>query len=124
MIEHVSLGTKRYAQAVHFYQSVLAPLGMRLLRDTGKEAAFGTGEHWGFFLYPIDGDSPVVAPGTHVALAAVSQAHVRAVHKAALTAEGHDIFTPRTRPDISATYFGAMFSDLDGHRIEVLTNAA
>ena len=36
----------------------------------------------------------------------------------------HDIFTPRERPDISNTYFGAMFHDLDGHRIEVLTHNA
>ena len=36
---------------------------------------------------------------------------------------GRDLFSPRERPDISPTYFGAMFSDLDGHRIEVLTNA-
>ena len=34
MIDHVSLGTNRYAQAVAFYQRVLEPLGLTLLRDT------------------------------------------------------------------------------------------
>jgi predicted lactoylglutathione lyase len=41
-----------------------------------------------------------------------------------MEAQAPDIFAPRTRPDINNTYFGAMFNDLDGHRIEVLTHAA
>jgi hypothetical protein len=45
-------------------------------------------------------------------------------HEAALAAAARDIFTPRTRPDISESYFGAMFHDLDGHRIEVKTREA
>ncbi|MBV8657382.1 MAG: VOC family protein [Burkholderiales bacterium] len=124
MIEHVSLGTTRYADAVAFYQRVLAPLGMELLRDTGKEASFGTPAHWCFFLYPIAPDQAVTAPGMHVALASPSRQTVETVHATALTESAQDIFTPRERPDISPTYYGAMFYDLDGHRLEVLTNAA
>ena len=44
MIDHVSVGTRRYPEAVAFYRQVLAPLGIELLRDTGQEAAFGTAE--------------------------------------------------------------------------------
>lgn len=124
MIDHVSLGTRHYAQAVAFYQQALMPLGMELQRDTGAEAAFGTASQWSFFLYPVEEDQQVTAKGTHIALGASSRVVVAAVHTAALAAAGQDIFTPRTRPDISPTYFGAMFHDLDGHRIEVLTNAA
>ena len=58
----------------------------------------------------------------HVALGAGSRAAVSAAHEAALAAAAQDLFTPRERPDISTTYFGAMFRDLDGHRIEILTN--
>lgn len=122
MIDHVSLGTVRYADAVTFYRAALAPLGMSLLRDTGAEAAFGTAVHWSFFLYPVD--APATARGTHLAFGAPSRSVVMAAHEAALAAGGQDLFTPRERPDISATYFGAMFTDLDGHRIEMLTNAA
>lgn len=122
MIDHVSLGTTRYAEAVAFYVKVFAPLGWSLLRDTGQEASFGTPAHWSFFLYPVPPDEQVVARGTHVALGVESRALVRAAHAAALAASGQDIFTPRARPDISPTYFGAMFHDPDGHRIEVLTN--
>ena len=46
MIDHVSLGTTRYAEAVDFYRRALAPLGLALQRDTGAEAAFGTAENW------------------------------------------------------------------------------
>lgn len=123
MIDHVSLGTRRYADSVAFYSRVLAPLGMGLLRDTGSEAAFGTPERWCFFLYPVPEDEAVTARGAHIALGAPGRGAVAATHEAALAAEARDIFTPRARPDISETYFGAMFHDLDGHRIEVLTNA-
>jgi len=123
MIDHISLGTTDYAAAVSYYQRVLEPLGISLLRDTGKEAAFGTSVQWAFFLYPVEGEK-VTAPGMHIALAAPSRQAVAAVHAAALAAGASDIFAPRLRPDISDTYFGAMVHDLDGHRFEVLTNAA
>ncbi|HEX6703702.1 MAG TPA: VOC family protein [Albitalea sp.] len=124
MIDHVSLGTARYADAVAFYRRVLAPLGLSLQRDTGAEAAFGTPDRWTFFLYPVPAGDKPTAPGTHLAFAAPTRAAVAAAHDAALTSTGTDLFTPRERPDISPSYFGAMFLDLDGHRIEVLTNAA
>ena len=125
MIDHVSLGTTRYAESVAFYRQVLAPLGAELQRDTGAEAAFGDAAHWSFFLYPAPPDERrVTAPGMHLAFAAASRAQVAAVHDAALAAAGRDLFTPRERPDISSTYFGAMFLDPDGHRIEVKTDAA
>ena len=124
MIDHLSLGTTRYVESVAFYRQVLAPLGVVLLRDTGAEAAFGTPSHWSFFLYPIAASEKVTALGTHVAFTAASRADVSLVHQTALATLAQDLFAPRQRPDISATYFGAMFLDLDGHRIEVLTNAA
>lgn len=123
MIDHASLGTHRYAETVAFFQRALAPLGLTLLRDTGAEAAFGTEAHWSFFVYPVASDEHVVAKGTHLALSAASREQVAQVHAAALEAGAADIFAPRERPDISSTYFGAMFHDLDGHRLEVLTNS-
>jgi catechol 2,3-dioxygenase-like lactoylglutathione lyase family enzyme len=123
MIAHVSLGTTRYAQAVSFYEQVFAPLGLRLVRDTGKEAAFGTDAHWSFFLYPVAADEQVASKGMHVAFDAPSHHVVEQVHETALGLSAADVFTPRKRPDISETYFGAMFKDLDGHSVEVLTNS-
>ena len=76
-----------------------------------------------FFLYPVEAGTAVTAPKMHVALAAPSRTAVQAVHRQALELGAADLFSPRTRPDIGPTYFGAMFADLDGHRIEVLTHA-
>jgi len=121
MLDHVSFGTTRYIEAVAFYQQVLAPLGYELLRDTGREAAFGTPERWCFFLYPVDPGEPVDGAGTHLAIAAPSRDGVRGAHAAALQAAGTDLWSPRERPDIDDLYYGAMFRDLDGHRIEVMT---
>lgn len=123
MINHVSLGTMRYVDAVNFYCQVLAPLGLELQRDTRAEAAFGTPEHWSFFLYPVAAEERVVAKGSHVAFGAASREQVEAIHAKAIVCSAQDIFSPRERPDISSTYFGAMFKDLDGHSVEVLSNA-
>lgn len=79
---------------------------------------------WSFFLYPVAANEGVTAPGTHLAFQAASRAEVVAVYEQAMLASATSLFTPRERPDISATYFGAMFTDLDGHRIEVLTDGA
>jgi catechol 2,3-dioxygenase-like lactoylglutathione lyase family enzyme len=122
-LDHISVGTHDYPRAVQFYGHALLPLGMSLQRDTGAEAAFGTPTQWSFFLYPVPAEQKITAPGAHLAFAAPSRAVVQAVYAAAIAASAQDIFTPRLRPDINATYFGAMFTDLDGHRIEVLTHA-
>jgi catechol 2,3-dioxygenase-like lactoylglutathione lyase family enzyme len=123
VIDHVSLGTTRYAESVAFYRRVLAPLGFELLSHGDAEAAFGLRPHWSFVLYPQAADDTVVGRGMHLAFGAPSRVHVAAVHEAAIAASAQDLWSPRARPDISTTYFGAMFLDLDGHRIEVLTNA-
>ncbi|HUG25998.1 VOC family protein [Piscinibacter sp.] len=122
MINHVSLGTNRYAESVDFYQRALAPLRMTLQRDTGAEASFGTPSQWSFYLYAVAAQEHVTERGMHLTFDAASRADVAAVHAAAMAASATDVFTPRERPGIGPTYFGAMFLDLDGHRIEVLTH--
>jgi catechol 2,3-dioxygenase-like lactoylglutathione lyase family enzyme len=124
MIDHLSVGSHRYTESVAFYRQVLAPLGLALQRDTGAEAAFGTADQRCFFVYPVEAQHGVLGRGTHVAWRAPSRAAVEAVHAAAIQAAGVDLFTPRERPDLSATYYGAMFTDPDGHRIEVKTDAS
>ena len=123
MIDHLSLGSARFARAVLFYRDVLAPLGLQLVKHTGGEAAFGRGDDWCLFLYPTPLGRHIVGDRMHVALKAPSRSAVVAAHDAALAAEGADLFAPRERPDLAPTYFGAMFTDLDGPRIEILTHA-
>jgi catechol 2,3-dioxygenase-like lactoylglutathione lyase family enzyme len=109
---------------VAFYCAALAPLGIALRRDTGAEASFGTAEHWSFFVYPLDAGEQPVAPKMHIAFAAPSRAVVERSHALALAGGAREVRKPGLRPDISASYYGAIFTDLDGHKIEILTNAA
>jgi catechol 2,3-dioxygenase-like lactoylglutathione lyase family enzyme len=124
MIDHLSVGSHRYTESAAFYRRVLAPLGIALQRDTGAEAAFGTEAWWSFFVYPAAAGESVRAERMHIAWRAASRAAVDAVYRTALASGASDIFSPRPRPDISPSYYGAMFADLDGHRIEVKTDAA
>lgn len=122
MIDHVSIGSENYSEAVAFYRAALAPLGIGLQRDKGDEAAFGTEDHWGFFVYPVEPGRQIVAPRMHIAFAAPSRAEVERAHVVALASGGREVRAPEARPEISATYFGGLFTDLDGHKIEILTN--
>lgn len=124
MIDHVSIGSRNYPGSVAFYCAMLAPLGISLQRDTGAEASFGTTEHWSFFVYPLGASEEPVAPKMHIAFAAPSRAVVERSHAVALAVGARAVREPGPRPDISATYYGAIFTDLDGHKIEILTNAA
>lgn len=124
MIDHLSLGTHRFEVAVEFYRIVLSPCNIELLRQKENEAAFGTTAQWGFFLNRLGDAEPATAAGMHLAFSAVSREIVQQVFEAGLEQGGAPIFSPRERPDISPSYFGAMFRDLDGHKIEVVTNAA
>jgi predicted lactoylglutathione lyase len=65
----------------------------------------------------------VTAAGMHVAFGAASRHAVVQAHANAIAAGGTSIVTPRMRPEISDIYFGAVFFDVDGHRIEVKTDA-
>ncbi|QJR15845.1 VOC family protein [Usitatibacter palustris] len=123
MIDHVSIGSENYSQAVAFYRAALGPLGVDLQRDKGDEAAFGTKDHWGFFLYPVDPGRQIVAPRMHIAFAAPSRMDVQRAHDIALANGAREVRAPCERPDISNTYFGSLFTDLDGHKIEILTNS-
>ena len=122
------------SKRVHRQRGAVLPLAMLILLVlsavllglaslTGQEAAFGTPERWSFYLYPAAAGDGIVGARMHVAFGAPSRAAVEQVHAAALAAGAHDVFTPRERPDISPTYYGAMFRSADGHAIEVLTNA-
>jgi catechol 2,3-dioxygenase-like lactoylglutathione lyase family enzyme len=124
VIDHLSVGTTDYTSAVAFYRAALGPLGLALQRDTGVEADFGTEAHWCFIVYPLEKDEQPVAPRMHIAFAAPSRAAVERAHVVALASGAKEVRPPGLRPDISATYFGGVFTDLDGHKIEVLTNAA
>ena len=126
MIDHLSLGVADFGRSLPFYDALLGPLGFHLMSNTGAEAGFGN-EAVGrpFFLYPIDvaATGRVTAPGTHVAFACADRAAVDAAFAAAMAAGGAAAPRPAARPELSASYYGAIVLDPDGHRLELVTYA-
>src|SRR6202521_4516068 len=114
---HVAVGTNDLAKARAFYDSVLAPLGYRRLKDFGDG-----GSCWGqtteevMVLKPADGKPATFANGGTISFEAPSRAAVAAFHSAALAAGGKDEGAVGPRgfwPDAYAGYC----HDLDGNKI-------
>jgi catechol 2,3-dioxygenase-like lactoylglutathione lyase family enzyme len=126
MLDHVSLGTHHLDRAAAFYARTLAPLGYRITVQNEKEVGFGIGDDWIFFLYPVASETPVTGTRTHVAFRAGHRAAVIAAHAQALAQGGGAVpdRDPDARPQFGADYFGGVFTDLDGHAIELMTRAA
>jgi catechol 2,3-dioxygenase-like lactoylglutathione lyase family enzyme len=120
MIDHVSLGTKRLAQAITFYETCLSGLGYGLLHQTEKEAAFGADGKWEFWLYSVAPEESVVGARSHVAIAADSCEKVVRFFEDAMRKAATVVRPPGGRPDIGPDYFGTVIRDLDGHTIEVV----
>ena len=120
MIDHASLGSRRFEEAIQFYSDCFLPLGYRLEHRTPEEAAFGPHGKWTFWLYPVASSEPVVGARCHIAVSADTREKIVKFHEAALQRGATTVRAPGGRPDISPDYFGTVIRDLDGHTIEVV----
>jgi len=88
---HVAVGTNDLAKARAFYDSVLAPLGYKRLKDFGDGGScWGASSEEFMVLKPANGQPATHANGGTVSFIAPSRAAVTAFHKAALAAGGKD----------------------------------
>lgn len=122
IISHVSLGTNHFAQAVAFYDKVLATLNIRRTLDLSEHQAVAYGRAYPEFWIqrPHNGQPAATANGVHVAFFATSRAEVDAFYAAALAAGGKDDGAPGPRPHYGKEYYGCFVRDLDGHKIEAV----
>ena len=120
MIDHTSLGVRDYDRALEFYAAVLAPLGFALQRRKDDEAAFGTEQDWGFFLYPAAADKSIIGERNHVAFRAPGKDAVADFNRIAVERGGKQVRPVGLRPDISPAYFGTVITDPDGHTLEAV----
>ena len=120
MIDHTSLGVRDYDRAVAFYTACLAPLGYAPQRIRPDEAAFGTAQDWGFFLYPVAPDKSIVGEKNHVAFKAPGKEQVAAFNRIAVEHGAKQVRPVGPRPDIGPEYFGTVLTDLDGHTLEAV----
>jgi len=125
MLDHLSLGVHDLDRSTAFYTRALSAIGYRLQRREPTEAAFGPGQEWTFFLYPIDAGERVAGAGTHIAFRAADRGSVQRFYAAALDAGASTVPDrhPAERPQFGADYFGTVLKDPDGHAIEVLTRS-
>ena len=114
---HVTVGTNNLEKARQFYDAVLAPLGLKRLKDFGDG-----GSCWGqtteefMVLKPADGKAATVANGGTISFEAPSRAAVAAFHKAALDQGGKDEGAVGPRSFWPHAYAGYV-RDLDGNKL-------
>jgi catechol 2,3-dioxygenase-like lactoylglutathione lyase family enzyme len=122
MIDHVSVAVRDLGKAEPFYAALLAPLGMRKLREW-PDAAVGFGKKYPEFwinrraaMARVTEDS-----GVHICLRATDTRAVEDFHAAALKAGGTSDGGPGLRTEYHESYYAAFVRDLDGNRIEAVT---
>jgi catechol 2,3-dioxygenase-like lactoylglutathione lyase family enzyme len=122
MIDHISIAVRDLKKGEPFYTALLAPLGMRRLREW-PDAAIGFGKKYPEFWINMRTAMDRVAQdsGVHICLRARDTAAVDAFHAAALNAGGTSDGAPGLRTKYHVNYYAAFIRDPDGNRIEAVT---
>ena len=122
MIDHVSIAVRDLRKAEPFYAAVLAPLGMRKLREW-PNAAIGFGKTYPeFWINRREGmDRVGENSGVHICVRATDTRAVEDFHAAALKAGGTSDGAPGLRTEYHSSYYAAFVRDPDGNRIEAVT---
>ena len=129
MIAYVTVGADDIEAAKRFYTALLPALGYGL--KTGPEGlSFAlpvpTGEKPtlpDFYVKPtFDGQPASVGNGVMVAFEAGTQAQVRSLHAAAVTAGGSDEGQPGFRPNYGADFYVSYLRDPQGNKIALFSS--
>jgi catechol 2,3-dioxygenase-like lactoylglutathione lyase family enzyme len=117
MIDHVVLGVHHLDEGRYFYEHVLAPLGLKVVREQHEMIAFGEAPDGRPFFW-LAAREPTHR--VHVAFTAADRASVDAFHAVALRTGGVDNGPPGLRPQYHENYYGAFVFDADGNNIEAV----
>ena len=116
MYDHVSLKVKDGARSRKFFERALAPLGYKILDESGGGAGFGAEDKSALWIAP----GAVHAPAVHLAFVASDRAKVNAFYEAALGAGGRDNGRPGVRESYGPSYYAAFVLDPDGNNVEAV----
>ncbi|KAK4196858.1 Lactoylglutathione lyase [Triangularia verruculosa] len=127
---HISIGVRDYAVSRAFYTAVLAPLGLKLVYDSGpisgvpigKVRTLGYGpdeEHELLNIFEYQ-DSAPPGRGFHLAFNTPTRQAVIEFHAKAIELGGTDNGTPGVREHYGKNYFAAFVVDPDGWRLEAV----
>lgn len=116
MIGYVTIGAADLTQAIAFYSTLLADLGISVLRrGTERVAAFRTDQNGPMLvvLTPFNQEAPNPGNGNMVAIPVGSKKIVDKLYALALELGGSDEGAPGERED----FYGAYFRDIDGNKL-------
>ena len=124
MFDHLGLPVTDLEHARRFYEQVLQPLGIEVVKSfpdaVGLAAGRGRKGEQELWLTRADhAPSPM-----HIAFAAATRAQVDAFHRAALAAGARDNGAPGLRPQYHDGYYGAFVTGPDGHNPEAVCHLA
>lgn len=120
-ISHLSVGVNDVSRAKRFYDPLMKLLGLTIRQADDESVDYGN-EALVFSLEtPTDGRPATAGNGVHIAFWAPDRKTVDAFHREALRLGGRDAGKPGLRPQYSDTYYGAFVFDLDGNKIEAVT---
>jgi len=117
---HITIGTNNLEAARKFYDSALAPLGLKRSADMEKASIWG-GDF--FVLLPADGNAASAGNGTTISFVAPNRAAVDAFHANALAAGASDAGAPGPRT-FAPNAYAAYIRDPDGHKIVAVSTTA
>ncbi len=122
VLDHIGFTVADMTTSRSFYETALAPLGMKVLMEVTAEMTGGD-IHCGFGSDRPEfwiGSGAAPAGRVHVAFNARDRATVDAFYAAALAAGGRDNGAPGLRPHYHNNYYGAFVLDPDGNNIEAV----
>jgi len=121
VIHHIDLPVRDLTRSQAFYDSALAPLGLKLVihnRHPQGHEVLGYGALPDPVFWIRSGKAPIEK--LHVAFVASTREAVDAFHKAALNAGGVCNGPPGLRPRYAENYYAAFVLDPDGNNIEAV----
>lgn len=129
MIAYVTVGADDMALAKRFYCSFLPSLGYRVEDHHGDLSFFlprPDGEAPAlpdfYVKAPFDGQPASAGNGCMIAFEASSQAQVRALHRAALEAGGHDEGQPGFREGYGPLFYVSYLRDPHGNKVAIFSS--
>jgi catechol 2,3-dioxygenase-like lactoylglutathione lyase family enzyme len=125
-ISYLTIGAADHAQAVAFYDALLATIGWRRFSAHKGFAGYGPdGDDTGQTIWicePFDGAPARPGNGVMLAFGADSRAQVRAFHAAALAGGGSEEGAPGLRPQYTPTWYAAYVRDPTGNKLAIVTH--
>ncbi len=122
MIHHASLPVANLGSSSSFYDAVLAALGYHQVCTSSGFIGYGTDENMDQFSIMQINPSSAAGICSHLAFSAPSREAVNLFYAAGLEFGGTCNGLPGLRKHYGPDYYAAFIIDLDGHRLEAVTN--